>query len=243
VTIRASAACAFCLIGVCATASSASAQDRRVRVSANAGMQEGPGRLAINVPLTAFGRSGSFEIDDRLTTSAMVDVNGSVRVWRSVAFGAGFSRIRTEKLAHPYTASVPPPPPGLFNAEFEGSVGDVSHGERTAYGLVSWTATVSDRFDVVFSGGPAFFEVEQDLPSAAPVVAPNGLVVLTLSKSRLSKSTTGFHLGLDLDYVWARRAGAGILLRYTHGSIDVPHGTRSMTAGGFQIAAGLRLKV
>jgi len=85
--------------------------------------------------------------------------------------------------------------------------------------------------------------VEQDLPDVTPVIAPNGLAVLTISKSRLSKSTTGFHVGLDLDYVWARRAGAGILFRYTRGSIDLPNGTQSMTAGGFQIAAGLRLKL
>lgn len=219
----------------------ASAQDHRVRISVNGGVQEGSGRLAVSLPLTSSSGSGSFTIDDRLVTSAVVDVNGSVRVWKNVALGAGLSRIRTEKLAHPYTATVPQP--SGQNVVFSGVAANTVHGERTVYALASWTATISNRFDVVLSAGPAFFDVEQDVPTATTVTAPNGLRVLTVSSTKLSESATGFHAGLDLDYVFARRAGLGILMRYTRGAIDIPNGTQSMTVGGVQIAGGLRLQL
>ena len=96
------------LLGTLAT-QVASAQDREiVRISANVGLQEGPGRLSIDIPLTAPGGSGSFVIDDNLANSAFVDVNGSLRVWKGVALGAGFSKTNTEHLSHQYRSECPP---------------------------------------------------------------------------------------------------------------------------------------
>src|SRR6187455_2972816 len=102
----------WCAILVCAVTGTATAQDRRyVRISGNVGFQEGSGRLALDRPLTFFGKSGFFRIDDELATSLIFDGSATVRVWKDLALGAGLAKTRTERLGHPYTASVPSPVP------------------------------------------------------------------------------------------------------------------------------------
>ena len=133
--------------------------------------------------------------------------------------------------------------PGRLNLPINDVVTGMVHGESAVYALVSWTTAVSDRFDVVLSGGPMFFDVEQDLPNVTVITTPNGGQGLIVSKTRLSESATGLHVGLNLDYTFNHLAGAGILMRYSHGAIDVPNGTESMTIGGFQAAVGFRLKL
>jgi len=48
--------------------------------------------------------------------------------------------------------------------------------------------------------------------------------------------------GLDVTYLVTPRYGAGVLLRYTRGSIDIEGATDSLAVGGFQIGAGLRVR-
>ena len=136
-----------------------------------------------------------------------------MRVWKDLGLGAGLAQTRTERLGHPYTASVPSPVPGFLNLEVDGLV-NLAHGERTVYALASWTTAISNRFDIVVSGGPAFIEVDQDLPVATPVLAPTGIQTLIVSTTRVSESTTGFHATLDFDYVFGQRAGLGALILY-----------------------------
>jgi hypothetical protein len=119
----------------------------------------------------------------------------------------------------------------------------MAHGEKAVYALASWTTAVTNRFDVGLSGGPMFFDVEQDLPLVTPITTPVGGQSITISRTRVSESATGVHFGLNLDYTFAHRAGAGVLIRYSRGSIDLPNGTQSMTVGGFQTAVGFRLKL
>jgi hypothetical protein len=132
---------------------------------------------------------------------------------------------------------------GRLNLPSSGVASNLAHGERSVYALASWTAMISDRFDVVFSGGPVFFDVRQGLPNATAAQSPAQGPVLFVTNTEFSESTTGLHIGMDLDYVFGRRAGLGALIRYTRGSLDIPNGTQSMTVGGFQILAGLRVKL
>ena len=232
-----------CLISVCLAPPICSAQDRLVRISANLGLQEPAGSLALDMPVTSPGGSGFFRIDDRFSTSDIYDASVAVRIWKRISLGGGLSRTRTERLGHPYTASVPPPSPGLLNIPSSGVAGGLAHSERNAYALIAWTAPVSNRFDVVVSGGPAFLELEQDLPELSTVTGPLGGTLLVIRRGSVTESTTGFHVGVDFDYVFGRRAGGGVLVRYARGSVDVPFGTRSATIGGLQFTAGLRLKL
>jgi hypothetical protein len=47
---------------------------------------------------------------------------------------------------------------------------------------------------------------------------------------------------VDVTYLVTPRYGAGVLLRYTRGSVDIEGANDSLTVGGFQIGAGLRVR-
>ena len=230
---------AFLLI---TTARFAGAQERPLlRFGTNVGLQESAGTFAIDKPLTFFGGSGFFRIEDNLPTSTVFDVNGSVRVWRGLSFGAGYSTTKGEKLAPQYTASVPAAQSNRLNLEVRGTMGGTVHSEKATYALLSWTTPVTERFDVILFGGPAFFELDQDLPDLSVVTAPSGAQALIVDRTRFSKSSTGFHIGMDLDYIFGDRAGFGGTVRYSRASVDIPDGTKSMIIGGFQILTGARV--
>ena len=210
---------------------------RRVRVAANLAMLDGTGAIALSIPLVAAGGTGSFDVDDDLPTMFQVDVSGTVKVWRQLGVGVGFSNM-SETTGHPYEGSVPAPIPGRLALPISGTIAQLARQERATHAIVSWTAPVSDRFDVMLSAGPAFFKLDQDLPTAEAGSAPGGIPTLFIGEREFSDSATGFHLGLDLDYLWGARAGVGTTLRYARASIDLPDGTRSMTLGGFSVGEG-----
>ena len=237
-----------CLVFVASFASTVSAQDQpvaweqpTVRIGANVGLQESAGNLALDMPLIFNGSPGSFTIDDNLPTSTYFDVNGSVRLWKGLSLGAGYSRTREEHLGPQYTASVPPPRPGLLNIETNGTINGLTHRESSTYAFASWTMPVTDRFDVIVSGGPTFFDVKQHLPALEVGIGPTGGTVLFVSTTPASESGTGFHVAMDLDYIFGHVGGFGAQIRYSRGSVDFPDATRSMIVGGLQFAAGARV--
>ena len=62
---------------------------------------------------------------------------------------------------------------------------------------------------------------------------------------RLKDSGLGFNIGADMTYSIHQNIGAGLLLRYTYGSIgfDLGNGeTSDIKVGGFQIAVGARVR-
>ena len=61
-------------------------------------------------------------------------------------------------------------------------------------------------------------------------------------------TTTGFHLGVDAQYMFMKNAGVGGMLRYSKGSVDLKGPAESgsetfkLDTGGLEIAAGLRFR-
>ena len=60
--------------------------------------------------------------------------------------------------------------------------------------------------------------------------------------NEVKKTTGGFHIGADLQYMVAKRWGVGGLMRYTWGSASITDATEKLTVGGFQIGAGARVR-
>ena len=52
----------------------------------------------------------------------------------------------------------------------------------------------------------------------------------------------GVHFGVDLTYMVTPRFGVGGIARYSWGSADLAGAEDSVTVGGFQIGAGLRVR-
>ena len=97
---------------------------------------------------------------------------------------------------------------------------------------------VANKLDVGFSAGPTIFAVKQDTISALTVVEPGPSVTPTVASS--SKTTVGFNIGVDVQYMVAKKWGVGGLMRYSFGSATLPGASEKLTVGGFQIGGGAR---
>ncbi len=104
------------------------------------------------------------------------------------------------------------------------------------------------RVDWGLFAGASLFQVQADLLDRLNYTDsyPYDEVTLASAPTRRAKaSPTGFNVGGRLDYRIGRHFGAGVLLRYSVGSVKLratPDATEaSFDAGGFQAGAGLRL--
>jgi hypothetical protein len=181
------------------------------------------------------GRSGGFEI------------GGGAYVWNNVAVGLTISRVRSSGDAR-VSASLPHPV--QFGAPRSAQLTSTSdHNARTVHLQALWTIPIRERFDVTVGAGPSFHSVRQELvtefffaegPEPFRSVTPTG----TTQVNR-TESAVGFTLGVDGTYMLTPRLGAGLTLRYSGGSVDLPGAgaeTVSVDAGGFQAALGVRLR-
>jgi hypothetical protein len=209
-------------------------------INVNAAIQEGPQNLALAVPVEIFGDSATLTIDDGIIGGALVDVSGGLRGPR-FAFGAGFSRTSVTD-SHDFTAeTVSPGGPGSFTRSVNGITPGLQHTERAVFIFAGITKQVTRRFDVIVAGGPTFFSLEQAVPTDVTISEPFGQV-LEMPMATVKESAIGFHGSLDLNYMFHRRIGVGGLVRYAWGSVTLPDSTESMTLGGFQVGAGVRVR-
>ena len=225
------------------TASTTTAQQPRtatVFVNANIGVQEGAQSLSFAVPTEVFGSDGTINVDDDVIGGAVLDLSGGVRSGR-VAFGVGFSSSRTDG-SHDFTASTTPFSPGSFTRSINGVTPSLEHDERVFYAFAGLVKSVSDRFDVMVSGGPAFFRVRQGMPTSISVseFPPR---VEQITTDTVEESAIGFLATLDLDYMFHPRIGIGGLVRYSWGSAELPDSTDKMTLGGIHIGTGVRVRL
>jgi hypothetical protein len=97
---------------------------------------------------------------------------------------------------------------------------------------------IDDKFDATIFGGPSFIHTTQDVLSADvdPVTQ-----VASVATVKQSGTATGGNIGVTGNYMFNRRYGAGIFLRYAGGSVDLPSASGA-AVGGFQYGVGLRVR-
>ena len=98
----------------------------------------------------------------------------------------------------------------------------------------------------------AFFQLEDDIVDGiTPAETGGNFSTVDLSRIAVSRQThraTGFNVGFDMSYMFARHVGAGTVIRYSTASADLvlPDGSVGpaveIGGGGFELAAGLRFR-
>jgi hypothetical protein len=104
----------------------------------------------------------------------------------------------------------------------------------------------SEKLEYVVFGGPSFYQVDADLIDTfqPQEVYPYDSVTGTFTTAKSSKSAVGFHVGGRLDAWLGRSFGLGAQVRYGSAKVDLGSSgnTTSVTAGGFEVGGGLRLR-
>jgi hypothetical protein len=217
---------------------------QKVFVNFNVSARQGASRLDVTSSFPTSGQTATIEIDDDISGGPLWDGFVAVKPWRYLAVGAGYSRIRSRDFDQ-YVASIPVPVPGNLPVTIRAITGALHHQENIAYVSALWMKPVTQKFSLALSAGPAFFTVKQDVPTSANVSVipvPPGRVISGLNLSTRDESGVGYHAAMDLDYMFTKVLGGGLLMRYIGGSVDLPDSATSMSVGGLQIGAGIRAR-
>ena len=210
-------------------------------VNVSFGGQVGSHTLASSTSFSLYDEDGTLGSSQKIGGGGVFDISAGYKVHKNLAAGVGYSW-SSDKADASITALVPDPVVTDHPRGVTASVPGLKHTENTIHLFAAWMVPVTDKIDVAFIGGPSIFMVSQDLPASMTVTEP-GPTVNQITTEKSSKTGVGFNIGLDVAYMLNKRFGVGGLARYTWGSVDLPQATESLTAGGFQIGVGLRMRV
>jgi hypothetical protein len=209
-------------------------------VSVNLGAQAPSQSLTTRTTPDIYNEPASFETTQDVGGGAFFDIAGGYKVWRNLAVGIGITHVGS-KTDLAVNASIPDP---LFFDQprsLTTTAPDANHSQTAINLTGTWVMPITDKIDIGYQFGPTIFLVSQDLPGV-PTISEPGPTITSLPLESEDKTTMGVHFGIDLTYMVTPRFGVGGIARYSWGSADLAGAEESVTVGGFQIGAGLRVR-
>jgi hypothetical protein len=187
-----------------------------------------------------YGEPASIRSSQDVGGGFFFDMAAGYKVWRNLAVGIGYTRVAS---SGDLSVDADIPDPLVFDSprHVTALVPDAKHTQTSIHLMGTWMMPVTDKIDVGFQFGPTIFLVSQDLPAGFDIQEPTPTVAST-SVEKEDKTTVGIHFGADMTYLITPRYGVGVLARYTWGSADLGGASESVTVGGLQIGAGLRVR-
>jgi hypothetical protein len=187
-----------------------------------------------------YGEPASFVAKEDVGGGGFFDISGGYKLWRNMAVGIGITHAGSKSdLA--VNASIPDPLVFDQPRSVTVTLPDAKHSETAINLSGTWMMPVTDKIDVGYVFGPTIFMASQDLPGV-PTISEPGPSITNLPRQSTDKTTVGIHFGVDATYLVTPRYGVGLLVRYSWGSADFAGAGDSVTLGGFQVGAGLRVR-
>jgi hypothetical protein len=230
---------ALCALAAAPAAAQMAWTDRAF-ANVNFGLQEQSRTIETSSTFSLYGEDGSLSTSQPIDGGALFDLGGGYKVWKNLAVGLGYSRMVSDgDIA--ISASVPDPNFFEHPRPLTGVSSGAEHSEHAIHLQGTWVMPVTDKIDVGFSFGPTIFMVGQDVVTAISVTEPAPSLSST-TVTREDHTSVGINLGVDVNYFVRPNIGAGILVRYAYGSVDLDSVGESLAVGGFQLGFGLRYR-
>lgn len=209
-------------------------------ISVNGGAQVGSQTIDTSSTFPLYEETATISSSQKIKGGSFFDIGGAYRVWgKNLLAGVSFTHTSTDADVA-LTGSIPDPVRyDALRAVSRTQAGAI-HTENAVHLSVIWMIPVATKLDVGIFLGPTIFSVKQDTVTTATVTEPGPAVDAPFT--RVSKSTAGFHAGVDLQYMITKRFGVGGLARYSVGSTSIEGATDKLKVGGFQIGAGGRVR-
>jgi hypothetical protein len=176
-----------------------------------------------------------------------LDIGGGVRIAGNLGFGFTYSRLSATGKAD-VVAEVPSPIYYDQPRTATASISDLEHVEDGYHFQALWMLPITDKLDILLSGGPSMFSLKQGIvtsPQITEVGPPYTSVNMTVSQTSATGSQIGFNVGADLTYRFANNVGIGAMVRYATATVSLePEGgtPADVKVGGFQFGGGLRIR-
>jgi hypothetical protein len=241
---------ALLLAGATDAAAQGPAPEDNVFAQINFGAQGGSHTLKQQGTFDIYDDQATFSSAAKVGGGGLFDIGGGVRVWGSNLY-AGVSYTHFSDSSDAVVAGSIPHPL-RFDLPFRnvsGTAPGLDHSENQIHIDAIWKQPITTQFDVSVFLGPTIFNVKQDVVSGINVneVGPpyTDVTLSSIATERVSKSSGGFNIGVDGTYMFTPRFGAGALIRFVTGSVDMPNGssgTTKLSLGGVQFAVGGRVR-
>ena len=230
---------------VVAVSQPALAQDEKVLVSVNYGVQLGTERLDESFTIVK-------HVEDTPVTAALedqalpfFDIGATVRIAGALGANVALSYISNSDAAS-VTADIPHPFYFDRPRRISGEAANVRRKEMALHANVAYIGSTPSVAAVIF-GGASFFSVDQDFVTDVVFRETFPFDTATFVEARLtraSESKVGFNVGADVTWKLGEHWGVGGLVRFSRASIPftadgIDFG--SVDVGGTQVGGGLRL--
>ena len=219
----------------------------RFNVHVNFGGQVGSDDFTQQFTPTIYDEAATIDVAQSFGGGPVFDIGGSYTVYGDFAVGVSYSHASGDGDAA-IAAAIPDPlvfdRPRAATATASG----LNHSENQVHVSLLYRFAATPKIDVTVGIGPTFFSVDQELPvvTTADVSESASGPVITPRASKGSDSAVGVNISADVTYMVTDMFGAGVLLRYAGSTaeISVAEAPQSVDvqAGGFQIAAGVRVR-
>jgi hypothetical protein len=186
---------------------------------------------------TVYQETATLSSTQAIGRGVVFDFNGGYRVREDFFAGLLVSTFSTSSSA---TTSASIPDPVFFNRPktVTGSTTGLKRTEVAVAPHVTWSRTLTDNFDVNFSGGVAIIHVSQDVAGDFNVTPPQSVAIV---QTRESKSGAGPFAQVDIIYNVKGRWGVGYYVRYAGAKVDFTS-VPGANIGGMQSGGGVRIR-
>lgn len=232
-------------LGLAAPAA-AQAAEPRVVVSVNAGIQSAGSTLGDHFEFERNVETATVDVRYSKKPAVLFDGGVGFRVWKRIGIGVAGSRAVTNAAAH-VDASIPHPLQFNQPRAISGDQPDVTRAETAAHVQLLYLMPASGRWSLTLAAGASFISVEQEVVTDVLYDETFPFDTATFRSAptrRVKASAPGFNAGADVGWMFTRRIGAGLLLRFTNANVELDAAAdRHLTihAGGGQVGAGIRI--
>jgi hypothetical protein len=227
-----------------APAAAQTASPRGFLTLSAAALGAGP-EMTEQLPFQANAETGSLDARYRPRTALLFDAGVGFRFWRRMGMAMALSQASGSHRAE-VTARVPHPLYDDRDRLVQGEATGLTRSETAAHLKLFYEIIPAGRWRLRLFGGPSYINVEQALVQDVTVNETYPYDTATFERAVTGRRTgagLGFNAGADASWMFGRRVGAGLLVRYARARVDlnVPDaGTVSSRGGGMQAGAGIR---
>lgn len=239
------------LVGGSREAAAQGTPDDRVFLSVGFGVESGSSDANDVKQYTLYDEPATTEVKTPWSSGSFFEGGVAIRVYRSMTVGLSYHQeTNTSEAAITGTA----PHPVFFNRPRTfgpSTAGGLERRENATHLSFGWVVPVSPKLDILVSGGPSFFRLQQDVVrdvAIAETGAPFTEVLVSSTKVTEKESVVGYHVGADVTYIlWQNdrmRLGGGAFVRYAGATTDVRLLVSDVETkvGGVQFGFGGRIR-
>jgi hypothetical protein len=213
--------------GMSTTALAQSVPDSRVALHLDGGYKTNVTRFSQTVTFEQYSETGSLTSTYTVRRGPVVDAGLTVRVWRTFGVGVSGSYFVFGQ-------------PRQVNGQ-----ASVPHTEIGMHFQAAYWARPSQRLEVVITGGPSLFRVDQDFVSDVTFAETSPYDTATYqgaSAIRQRKTVSGGNIGGEVGWRVARRLGLVAAVHFSHATAQFPGSSaQAVVIGGLHIGGGVRL--